>query len=67
MVEIIIFSSFGIALVSMVGLMGYATVKQYQIKQKQLEIEMMKLENEAFLQIEKKQLLLEEQTRSSTD
>ena len=65
-IAIIIFSSFGIALLSTVGFMGYATVKQYQIKQKQLEIELIKLENESFLLIEQKQALLEDSNKQST-
>ncbi|QFF97446.1 hypothetical protein PB01_00690 [Psychrobacillus glaciei] len=60
MVEIMIFSIFPIIILGSIGLGAYAMVKEYQVKQKKLDIEMMKLENEAFLLIEKKHVLLEE-------
>lgn len=59
MVDIIIFSIFPIIILGSIGLGGYALVKEYQVKQKKLDIEMMKLENEALLLIEKKQIQLE--------
>ncbi|MFF2754170.1 hypothetical protein ACFVR1_10555 [Psychrobacillus sp. NPDC058041] len=65
MVEILIFSIFPMIILGSLGLGAYATVKEYQVKQKKLEIEMMKLENEAFLLIEKKQALLEESKNHS--
>ncbi|WP_391118941.1 hypothetical protein [Psychrobacillus sp. L3] len=60
MVDILVFSIFPIIILGSLGLGGYAMAKEYQVKQKKLDIEMMKLENEAFLLIEKKHALLEE-------
>jgi hypothetical protein len=65
MVDILLVSIFPIIILGSLGLGAYAMVKEYQVKQKKLDIEMMKLENEAFLLIEKKQELLEESKNQS--
>lgn len=60
MIDILIFSIFPMIILGSLGLGAYAMAQEYQVKQKKLDIEMMKLENEAFLLIEKKHALLEE-------
>ncbi|MCM3358306.1 MULTISPECIES: hypothetical protein [unclassified Psychrobacillus] len=53
-IAIFIFSTIGLSLLSLIAMGGYVTVKQQQHKQKELEIELLRLENEAFMLLERK-------------
>lgn len=53
-IAIFIFSAIGLSLLSVIAIGGYVTVKQQQHKQKELEIELLRLENEAFMLLERK-------------